>query len=304
MVTKSKWKIFILTLWFIVFVTVLYACSNDDEVETTQESYDLNADEDAGFTEEQATTEEVEQAELRNESEPQLSEDRAESRMVIYSGRLAIEVPDFDDSERELTKEIEARDGYIVESSSYEHEEGLVSGSIVARIPDDYFHDFMNNIEGEHTNVTEKSIQGQDVTEEYVDLESRLLSKEAVEERLLNFLDEAEDTEDLLNISNDLSGVQEEIEQIKGRMGYLENHSAYSTVHIDISEQRVNVPEIENQDSLNTIERAQQLLMNTVNFIINIFSGITVLVIGLSPVLIPLTVIALIFYIKYRRNKG
>ena len=50
--------------------------------------------------------------------------------------------------------------------------------------------------------VLERNVTGQDVTEEYVDLESRLKSKRAVEKRLLEFMDDAEKTDDLLKISN------------------------------------------------------------------------------------------------------
>lgn len=56
----------------------------------------------------------------------------------------------------------------------------------------------------------DSSITGQDVTEEYIDLESRLKSKQAVESRLLSFMEQAEKTEDLLAISKDLAKVQEE----------------------------------------------------------------------------------------------
>ncbi|WP_017185975.1 DUF4349 domain-containing protein [Alkalibacillus haloalkaliphilus] len=298
---KGKQVYFVFLLF--IFCTILYACSNDDGL--NEEKFQTAEDGDVGVVEEREMVDQSEEAEEQssaaNNNEPV---DTNQSRMVIYTGRLSIEVPNFDEAERKLTEQIEVRNGYIVEASQYEHEDDLKTGSIVARIPEEHFHDFMNNVEGEHMVVSEKSIQGQDVTEEYVDLESRLRSKQAVEERLLNFLDEAESTEDLLAVSNDLSRVQEEIEQLKGRMDYLENHSSYSTVHINIQEQRIDIPEIQDQNSLNTIERAQQLLMNTLNALINVFSQIFVLTIGLSPILIPLTLIVLFIILKRKKQNN
>ncbi|MDV2582459.1 DUF4349 domain-containing protein [Alkalibacillus haloalkaliphilus] len=298
---KGKRVYFVFLLF--IFSIILYACSNDESL--NEETYHTAEDGDVGVVEEREMVDHSEEAEEQSSAadydEPV---EHNQSRMVIYTGRLSVEVPNFDEAERRLTNQIELRNGYIVEASQYEHEDDFKTGSIVARIPEEQFHDFMNNIEGEHTVITEKSIQGQDVTEEYVDLESRLRSKEAVEERLLNFLDEAESTDDLLAVSNDLSRVQEEIEQLKGRMDYLENHSSYSTVHINIQEQRIDIPEIQDQNSLNTIERAQQLLMNTLNVLINVFSQLFVFTIGLSPILIPLTAIALFIILKRKKQNN
>ncbi|WP_444684519.1 hypothetical protein [Alkalicoccus luteus] len=54
--------------------------------------------------------------------------------------------------------------------------------------------------------------------------------------------------------------------------------------------------QIQDQESLNTFERAQSLFMTTVNFLLSAFSGVTVFLIGLSPVLVPLALIAGVMY--------
>lgn len=292
-----------LAVMLLIISVILYGCSSDDAA-MNEESYDTADDGDLGVVEEREMVEQSGGDEEQANASHVEEVDYDQNRMVIYTGRLSLEVRNFDEAERKLTEHIETRNGYIVEASHYEHEGDFKSGAIVARIPEEHFHDFMNNIEGEHTTITEKSIQGQDVTEEYVDLESRLRSREAVEERLLTFLDEAESTEDLLAISNDLSRVQEEIEQFKGRMDYLENHSNYSTVHINIEEKRIDIPDIQDQSSLNTIERAQQLLMNTINVIINMLSQLFVFTIGLSPILIPLALIAVFILVKRKKQNN
>src|SRR5699024_11926322 len=111
-----------------------------------------------------------------------------------------------------------------------------ISGQMVVRVPEEHFQTFLTDAEEAAVDVLSREVSGQDVTEEYVDLESRLKSKQVVEERLLEFMDEAEKTEDLLKISDDLSTVQEDIEVIAGKMEYLENHSDYDTVEIIVHE--------------------------------------------------------------------
>src|SRR5690606_12068557 len=125
---------------------------------------------------------------------------------------------------------------------------------ITVRIPQDQFREFIQLVEDGSSKVLESSISGQDVTEEYVDLESRLKSKRVVEERLLAFMEKAEKTEDLLTISNDLAIVQEDIEEVLGRMKYLENRTNLATVTIHIQENNVTLSTINNEE-LNTWEQ-------------------------------------------------
>src|SRR5690625_6804027 len=101
---------------------------------------------------------------------------------------------------------------------------------MTVRIPEKHFQTFLTDTEEEAAEVLSRNVSGQDVTEQYVDLESRLKSKHAVEERLLAFMEDAKKTEDLLKISKDLATVQEDIEVIVGKMKYLENQSEERSV--------------------------------------------------------------------------
>jgi len=151
--------------------------------------------------------------------------------------------------------------------------------------------------------MTEKTISGNDVTEEYVDLESRLKAKNAVEKRLLSLMEQATKTEDLLKISDDLATVQEEKEQIMGRMNYIQTNVDYSTVTINLEEEIVEVGKIDKQGNRNTWEKAKSLFVDTVNGVITFFSSIVIFLIGLSPVLLPLGIIVVIWFILWRRKK-
>src|SRR5699024_5656725 len=101
---------------------------------------------------------------------------------------------------------------------------------IKARIPQQTFNTFLDDVADIAEDVVDRNVRGEDVTKKYVDMESRLKAKQEVKKRLDTFLKEADNTEDLLDISKNLANVQEDIEQMKGEMQYFENHSALATV--------------------------------------------------------------------------
>ncbi len=301
----KKWVMLISFISFTLMIG-LYACSNDESGESSANQTDFEMAEDSdhgkeGFTE----TETEEQASVERDEPDDGSDFEESEQMIIYTGHLEVEVNDFQNMTDRIKQELSKIDGYVVESS--EHAKGddeQKSGYMVVRVPQQEFDSFMNSLETEDTNIKSRNQQSEDVTEEYVDLESRLKAKEAVEERLLQFMEQADKTEDLLKISDDLSKVQEDIEQIKGRMNYIENHVAYSTVHISIEERNIKVPDVQSQDDLNTLAKAQKLFMDTINSLLKVGSSIVVLIVGLSPILIPVSIVAIYLLLKRKRQKN
>lgn len=227
--------------------------------------------------------------------------DNKTDRKVIYNADLQIEVQNYEQTFNDLDEEITELDGYIVDSNINEDEEdGSKNGHITARIPQEDFNSFIKTVEEGSSKVLESSTSGEDVTEEYVDLESRLKSKEVVEDRLLTFMEKADKTEDLLKISNDLAEVQEEIEALKGQINYLDDKSDLATVSIYMQEKNVALSGID-EGELNTWEKTKQQLMKSINFLISAFSGIFIFIVGNLPVFILLGIIGLIIYLIIRR---
>lgn len=224
-------------------------------------------------------------------------------RMFIYNANLSIQVKKFRSVEAEIQQHAIELGGYVVESSTYDNGTESINGTIIVKIPQSHFQSYIHDIEKNSIKVVEKNISGNDVTEEFVDLESRLKAKEAVEKRLLTLLDQAEKTEDLLKISNDLAKVQEEKEQILGRMNFLQNNVDYSTVTIHLEEQLVKIDSIKDNDSLNTWQKAKSLFVDTINGIISVLSGLVVFVIGLSPILIPIAIIFIVWFVLRKKKR-
>ncbi len=293
------------------FVMMLAACSNENEDQSAE--YDISTEsqqdsvQDGGFAVEREETENVEQAQDDADSGessevPENTEAGQQDRKIIYTADMRVEVRDYQESLGTFQDSISDYGGYMVESAMYEEtENGTASGYVTARIPQEHFNAFIEVVEDGSDRVLESNVSGQDVTEEYVDLESRLASKEVVEERLLSFMEQAEETEDLLAISDDLANVQEEIEEITGRMNYLQDKTDLATVTIHIEEKDVRISGVGEED-LNTWEKTQEQFMKSINFLISAFSGLFVFLVGNLPLILLLGVIGLIVFWVIRKQ--
>ncbi|MFC7062990.1 DUF4349 domain-containing protein [Halobacillus seohaensis] len=297
-------------LWAMIFVLSFFlmatACSSDSETSESNDQAETSSEEGAVAEQESsefagAPNESEKSASQNEDSEANLDEASRSDRKVIYNANLQIEVKDFQTTINDIQTQVAERNGYIVESHmSGSREDGSTSGQITARIPQGEFREFIDLVEEDSSKVLDSSVSGQDVTEEFVDLESRMESKKVVEERLLSFMEQAEKTEDLLKISNDLATVQDEIEEVQGRMNYLENKTELATVTISIQENNVRIA----GEDLNTWEQTKQQFLKSINFIISTFSGLFVFFVGNLPVLVPLAVICgIVFWIIRRKKK-
>ncbi len=276
---------------------ILTACSSSDE-ELAKMSTEDRASDSAEFE-----TKEEQSVDAEREQESVAEETASPStRMIIHQARISTNVKDLKKAQHNMEQRVKDYGGYIVESNVYLESDETSSGKMIVRIPEKHFETFLSEAEVEASKVLEKNVTGQDVTEQYVDLSSRVKSKRAVEERLLAFMKDAEKTEDLLKISSDLAKVQEEIEVLVGKIKYLENQTSFSTIELTMFENRVIIPEIENKD-LNTWEKTKKQFITSTNALLSIGSGIIVFIVGNLPVLILVTIIAVaVFWIIKKRK--
>ncbi|WLR61178.1 DUF4349 domain-containing protein [Guptibacillus hwajinpoensis] len=289
--------------WILLICTsilLLAGCSSNNgnflnESSDIATSTDQSTDENQGGNgrEKEKNSSSIEKSET-----PALQQDRK----VIFNANLSLTVEGLPKATAKIKDLTRTHKGYVVEESIASEEDSLF-GSMTVRIPQPEFDSYLNAVEGLGKGAPQKSISGTDVTENYVDLTSRLKAKEAVQKRLESFLNEATKTEDLLAISNELSRVQEEVEQLKGQLNYLNNQSEYSTVTISLEQQKIIVPSID-KNEFQTLTEAKKLLMTTVNGLLSFFSTVAVLLIGLSPILAPLVLIGLFFLYRKRKKKN
>lgn len=108
-------------------------------------------------------------------------------------------------------------------------------GMISLRVPAESLNRALRDL-GDLGTVTSRRVETEDVTGEFVDLEARLKNAEAQEQSLLELMSEAETVEETLQVQRVLSNTRAEIEQLKGRLNYLEEHTDYSTLTLTLYE--------------------------------------------------------------------
>lgn len=141
------------------------------------------------------------------------------------------------------------------------------------------------------------------MTEEYVDLESRLKARQVVESRLIAFMEKATKADDLVRFSTELGEVQLEIERLKGRMRYLDQNVAFSTIELRIYQQLEPSVKVKEEEKPGFLERITDALKDSTNFVYSFLQGLLVVIAGALPVLALLAVIAVPAYLIYRRNR-
>jgi hypothetical protein len=159
------------------------------------------------------------------------------NRLIIKNAELTLIVADTDVAINRLTQGVADHGGYIISSEIWFEEwegESYKYATITYAVPVDRFEDSLNRVRGLAEQVKNEVASGQDVTDEYVDLESRLTNLKATRDRIREFLDQAKTVEEALKVNDQLKTVEEEIEQVQGRMNYLFDRAAYSTITVHL----------------------------------------------------------------------
>lgn len=156
-------------------------------------------------------------------------------RKIIRSAELTIETASPEESLRKVAVIAEAKEGFVVESTQTNNVSGVRarnSVTVTIRIPSAKFAEALDEIRKSGTSVLVESIKGQDVTEEFVDIEARLKTQKALEEQFIEIMKQGKTVEDALRVQKELSIVRGEIERIEGRKRFLENQSSLSTIRV------------------------------------------------------------------------
>ncbi len=158
-------------------------------------------------------------------------------KKIIRNGNLTIESDDLKKSKTMLDTLVGFHSGYI-SSESFNDQEDQLSYNITCRIPSDKFDLIISGIESGPDKVISKSVNANDVTEQYYDVKIRLENERRVEKRYLELLAQARTVKDILDIEEKLGKVRQEIESKEGRLRYLDDRVNYSTLNIWIYQKK------------------------------------------------------------------
>jgi len=237
--------------------------------------------------------------------------DIAVDRKIIYNVYLHLIVKDTATTFDQIRDIAEGIGGFVADSNTWKDGEQL-RGTLTVRIPADSLQGALAQFRDLALDVESERMDSQDVTEEYVDLEARLVNLQRTETELLELLETRSatgKTSDILEVHRELTNIRAQIEQIQGRMKYLSNLSAMATVQITLTPdalmQPVVVagwrPEGTAREAVRTLIRTLQFFADAI--IVVVLLILPVVIVIAIPVVIAFFIIRAIWKLAKRRRQ-
>jgi hypothetical protein len=165
----------------------------------------------------------------------QTSKTLQSDRKLIKNGALSFETSNIDETKKQIENLCRELGGYISTENRHSYTNKLQYDQVL-RLPADKFDSFIEKLEAKSYKIEDKSINTQDVTEEFIDVEARLKTKRDLELRYRELLKFAKTVEEMLSIENEIEKVRSNIESMEGRLTYLKNQVSFSTMNLSYYE--------------------------------------------------------------------
>jgi len=216
------------------------------------------------------------------------------SAKLIKNASIQIEVDkgSFEKTFFAIASLAEQNGGYVSNSQSYSDSEGkMTSGTITIRVDKNNFDNVLNKVK-EMGTVQNVAISVSDVTQEYVDNESRLKNLQSQRDSLLKLMEQSVTVKDSIEVQRELSNVEGQIEIIKGRQNYLDNLIAYSTIDVYVAEPQAIIDSDEG-GFIGAVKRGARGALTALRVI-------TMVLIAISPLLVIAGIILIIIWQSLR----
>ena len=225
-------------------------------------------------------------------------------RHVIYEARLRLSVKDLNEAVDQLTRRATEVGGYVSGSVRENHPE-RPSANITYRVPQPEYAGFLV-FAGSLGNAEHESVSSTDVTEEFVDLEARLTNRQLHEERLTNMFAQANTIDELIVVERELVRVREDIERLQGRLRYLSENIAMSTVEVYLyqTQGETQIPGLGPVGINETLRRALKALVNSSTLFLDFISFIFVALFAALPFAVPVGLVTFVILRRRRKSKN
>lgn len=192
---------------------------------------------------------------------------------IIKTANMKFQVDDVDMTTNKIQSILKTKGAYISDMNQAKNRNHFYS-ELTIRVPNLYFDDVLMELSLTGEKVDYKRVSSQDVTEEYVDIQTRLKTKKEVKARYEEILrSKAKTVSEVLETEEKLRRIQEEIEAQEGRLRYLKNQVNMSTIYLTIYEEGVDLDEVERQKKFT--ERASSGFEAGWNAILDVIVNLT-----------------------------
>jgi hypothetical protein len=227
-------------------------------------------------------------------------------RMIVRTADLSLVVQDAEDSVAQIKDIVGGVGGYVVDLRMWRDQEQM-RGTITVRVPAESLDEALVKFKGLAVKVQSESGGSQDVTQEYTDLGAQLRNLEATEQELRELLATVRErtgkAEDILAVYNQLTQIRGQIEQLKGRMQYLERTAAMSAVTIELIPDVLAAPiTVGGWRPSETVSKALRSLVQTLRLLVD--AAIWIVLYVLPVVVVILVPLAGLVFLWRRMKKG
>ncbi len=236
----------------------------------------------------------VEDASLKDEIEGKNS--TVLKKKIIKDGNISVKTNDINASKKGFDEILKKLNAYY-ESEELQNNEMDISYILKIRVPADNFEKLITFIENGQDEIKSKTIQTRDVTEEFIDIETRLTTKRDYLKRYKELLSKASSVKDILEIEENIKELQEEIESSEGRLKYLNDQVLYSTLIVELIKKKEFVYKPQPQD--NFFERVKTSLANGWTSIVDFVLWL----IKIWPYIIVILVVLFVIRRVYKKRK-
>lgn len=180
-------------------------------------------------------------------TEPETIKPVVKEKKIIKDGTVSVKTNDIAASKKNIDELIKKLNGYY-EVEDLQNTDQSISYDLKIRVPADNFEKLISNIENGKDELTSKSIQARDVTEEFVDITTRLANKREYLKRYKELLSKASTVKDILAIEENIRVIEEEIESTEGRLKYLSDQVSFSTLNLNLYKEKEYIYKAREQD--------------------------------------------------------
>ena len=220
---------------FIILVLSLSSCSRAGDFKLSRPA--SQSAETANGPRENEQVAKPQQVSLKEADQSQTMA-QAMDRKIIKDANLTIEVATPTEAQHQITTMAESLGGFVVTSESKVQDIGDgkqdVQVNLVVRVPATQFNTALDQIRSLGRGVIPEKITGNDVTEEFIDLEARIKTQKALESQFLEIMKQATKVGDALEVQRQIADVRTEIEKLEGRKRFLENRAGLSTITVSL----------------------------------------------------------------------
>jgi len=229
-------------------------------------------------------------------------------RKIIRNADLSLESQSPGEAQRRITAIAEANGGFVVESQQTSSDAQATKRDIVSitvRVPSNNFTETLDQIRATSEKVVFETIKGDDVTEEFIDIEARLKAKKGLEQQFAEIMKRAGTIQEALSVQSQLADVRSEIEKIEGRKRFLASQSSLSTIKIKLQTPEVVVLAATQNGYA---DRVAQAFAVGLDFAMNFVLGLMTILVAIAPFAIlvglPAVLILRYFWKKHGRARS